>query len=85
MTSAGYAIANPPYDSITGNLTAEDVDWNNDGKLDNLNPFPFPIHREVLLQGKLVAASPFTGYEFLGDYIEVVSGILRRPDCLEGG
>lgn len=68
----------PPYDSITGNLTAEDVDWNNDGKLDNTNPFPFPIHREILMQGKLVTASPFQGYEIQGEYIEVVSGMLRQ-------
>lgn len=68
----------PPYDSITGDLTAEDVDWNNDRKLDNLSPFPFPIHREVLMQGRLVAASSFEGYAIEGEYIEVVSGMLRQ-------
>ncbi|RYD40571.1 MAG: hypothetical protein EOP85_14030, partial [Verrucomicrobiaceae bacterium] len=74
---------NPPYDNPdAGNpnslRAAEDVDWNNNGKMDAINPFPFAIQRSVFLSGSLTKASVSSGYEIEGTYQEVIAGMLRQ-------
>ena len=85
--SGGYVLPpgdqnNPPYDLF--DKTREDVDWNCDGKLDDLNPYPFPLYRSVTLNGSLVRGSPLAGYEITGRYTEVVYGLLRQSIRVEG-
>lgn len=85
--SGGYVLPpgdqnNPPYDLL--NPAAEDVDWNGNLKLDDLNPFPFPIYRSVTLVGQLTTASQQDGYTIAGDYLEMIYGMLRNPIRLEG-
>jgi len=75
---------NPPYDQFNTGASGEDVDWNCNGKLDDLNPFPFPIYRNVSLSGVLTSASPVSGYSIAGDYREVVYGMMRAPIQLRG-
>ena len=73
---------NPPYDKY--NPDQEDVDWNEDGLLDNINPYPFPIYRSVTFEGQVLSANPVDGYQIEGDYSELIYGMLRRPIQLEG-
>ncbi|MCL4785193.1 MAG: carboxypeptidase regulatory-like domain-containing protein [Verrucomicrobia bacterium] len=65
----------PPYTTFQHghgpNTAFKDVDLNGDGRLDNLNPFPFPIYRQVTLQGRRETPDRLTG-----NYIEAVEGIL---------
>ena len=79
---------NPPYDTFPD---ANDVDWNCNGSLDDLNPFPFPIYRSVMLEGSLTSAvsSPggavaTNGFVIKGHYSEIVYGMLPVPILLEG-
>lgn len=71
----------PPYDTFTG---ATDVDWMCDGNLDDTNPYPFPIYREVMLLGELVTASYGEGYRIEGNYLETIFGMLPHPIELFG-
>lgn len=85
--NGGYVLPpgdqnNPPYNQF--NNTGEDVDWNCDGRLDDLNPYPFPLYRSVTLNGRLTQGSPISGYEIAGQYTEVVYGLLRQPIRVEG-
>jgi hypothetical protein len=50
---------NPPYDQFSP--LAEDVHWNGNGQIDDLNPFPFSIYRSANLVGRLVTASAVEG------------------------
>lgn len=63
---------------------AEDVDWNNNGLVDAINPYPFPIQRTVTLSGVLVKGSPFDGYAVEGSYTELVTGMMKGAIQLEG-
>ncbi len=75
-------INDPPYDLFQ--TTKEDVDWNGNGVIDDLNPFPFPIYRSVLLEGALASGSEQDGFVVRGRYLETVYGMLRKPIRLEG-
>lgn len=48
-----------------------DKDWNGDGKVDVMNPFPFGLRREITLIGKRVTPSRLEG-----SYIEAIRGML---------
>ena len=63
----------PPYGTYQHNVGNPygDRDYNSDGKLDNLNPFPFAIYRQVTLLGRRVSADRLEG-----TYIEAVENIL---------
>ena len=61
-----------------------DVDWLDDGRLDAVNPFPFPIQRTVLLEGELARGNPTDGYVLAGDYRETVYGFGSEPIELLG-
>jgi subtilisin-like proprotein convertase family protein len=85
--SGGYVLPpgdqnNPPYDQF--NPLMEDVDWNGNNRIDDLNPFPFPIYRAVTLQGELATASQKDGYTVKGHYLELIYGMLRDPIRMEG-
>jgi len=85
--SGGYVLPpgdqnNPPYHQF--NPTVEDVDWNGNHVLDDLNPFPFPIYRSVTLVGQLTTASKKDDYNLEGKYLELIYGMLRNPIRLEG-
>jgi subtilisin-like proprotein convertase family protein len=77
-------LNNPPYATFATGADLEDVDWNCNGTLDDINPYPFPLYRSVLLQGKLVSSSASEGLLVSGDYVETVYGMLRTPIRLEG-
>jgi len=66
------------------NGTAEDIDWNCNGRFDAVNPLPFPIHRAVAITGRLVSADSVRGYVIEGEYAETVSGMSRDPIRLAG-
>jgi subtilisin-like proprotein convertase family protein len=59
----------PPYDTFPGD--AKDRDFNGDGKVDVMNPFPFGLRREVTLLGSRV-----TPNRLEGTYIESIRGML---------
>jgi subtilisin-like proprotein convertase family protein len=59
----------PPYDTFPGD--ANDRDFDNDGKVDLMNPFPFGIRREVTLLGTRVSPDRLEG-----TYIESIRGML---------
>ena len=85
--SGGYVLPpgdqnNPPYDQF--NSTGEDVDWNGNHQMNDLNPFPFPIYRSMNLVGQLTTASQKDGYTVQGNYLETIYGMLRNPIRLEG-
>ena len=62
----------PPYTTFQHSPAAYgDKDFNGDGKLDNLNPFPFPIYRQITLLGRRLTADRLEG-----TYIEAVENIL---------
>jgi subtilisin-like proprotein convertase family protein len=65
----------PPYNAFshTSGIGKDyaDKDWNNDGRLDNQNPFPFSIRREITLLGKRK-----TPDRLEGTYVEAVQGML---------
>lgn len=70
----------PPYTEFQdgkGYGTPKDVDANRDGKLDNLNPFPFAIQREITLQGRRLSPDRIESL-----YVEAVSGILPRGEVI---
>ncbi len=75
---------NEPFDVFDATATGNDANWNNDTKIDSVNPFPFPIHRQVTLSGTLLQGSPMTGYTVTGKYSEVVTGMSPQPIRLEG-
>ncbi len=85
--AGGYVLPpgdqnNPPYDTFQP--LDEDIDWNANGRLDDLNPFGFPIYRSVALLGQLTSASGANGFEIQGSYTEVIYGMLREPIRMEG-
>ncbi|MBN8460693.1 MAG: carboxypeptidase regulatory-like domain-containing protein [Verrucomicrobia bacterium] len=59
----------PPYDTFPGD--PKDRDFNNNGKVDLANPFPFGIRREVTLLGTRVSPDRLEG-----TYIESIRGML---------
>lgn len=59
----------PPYDTFPSD--AKDRDFNGDGKVDVMNPFPFGLRREVTLLGTRV-----TPNRLEGTYIESIRGML---------
>lgn len=59
----------PPYDTFPGD--PKDRDFNGDGKVDVMNPFPFGLRREVTLLGSRV-----TPNRLEGTYIESIRGML---------
>jgi subtilisin-like proprotein convertase family protein len=59
----------PPYDVFPGN--PKDRDFNANGKVDVMNPFPFGVRREVTLLGTRVSPNRLEG-----TYIESVRGML---------
>ncbi len=71
-----------PYQQF--NPSGEDVDWNCNGQFDALNPFPFPVYRQVSLSGALVTANTVDGFTLSGDYLETVYGMLKEPIQLVG-
>ena len=83
-------VNNPPFDEFDARLddtgSNNDVDWDNDGVIDDQNPFPFPIYRSLSLDGELEYASPIKdeGFVVKGTYREVVYGMLRDPIILHG-
>lgn len=72
----------PPYDTFPApgafvdnpNDPRQDKDYNKDGKLDVVNPFPFSVQREVTLVGKLVNPDRMEG-----TYTESIGGMLPPP------
>ncbi|MCL4180533.1 MAG: proprotein convertase P-domain-containing protein, partial [Verrucomicrobia bacterium] len=75
----------PPY-NVFGHTTGlgsdyQDKDWSNDGLLDNQNPFPFSIRREITLLGKRT-----TPDRLEGTYVEAIQGMLPESQriYLEG-
>lgn len=75
-----------PYDAFseTDAVAGADIDWNNNGWLDGVNPFPFPIQRSVTFEGSLVKANPTDGYVLEGRYSEVIHGMSKDPLVLLG-
>lgn len=71
----------PPYETFkTPKSTVEnegrafgDIDENGNGRLDNLNPFPFPVRRQVTLLGRRVDDDVLEG-----TYVEAL------PDVIQG-
>ncbi len=68
----------PPYDTFSHSVDLDpkanaqgDKDYDGDGQLDVMNPFPFAIQREVTLIGTRVAPDRFEGA-----YVEAVGGML---------
>lgn len=67
----------PPFDvfangSSAGNTNwSADIDLNGDGKLDNSNPFPFPLRREITLIGRRVNEN-----QLVGSYYESIQNVL---------
>jgi subtilisin-like proprotein convertase family protein len=68
----------PPYASFSNQTDSDpkknarlDKDFNGDGKVDLMNPFPFGLRREVTLIGRRVTPSRLEG-----DYIESIRGML---------
>lgn len=59
----------PPYDVFPGGV--KDRDFNGNGKVDVINPFPFGLRREVTLLGKRVSPDRLEG-----TYIESIRGLL---------
>ncbi|MBI1841567.1 MAG: proprotein convertase P-domain-containing protein [Verrucomicrobia bacterium] len=85
--SGGYVLPpgdvnNAPFGAFDGTL--EDIDWNCDGKLDAVNPFPFSIYRSVTLLGALTEGTSVDGYRIQGEYSETIFGMLREPIHLRG-
>ncbi len=79
----------PPYENFKGgtsnpapnqDIAFRDIDVNGDGKLDNLNPFPHPIGRQITLIGRRVDDG------FLkGTYVEAVKDAIQGQSIyLEG-
>lgn len=66
----------PPYTTFSHatNQVYGDRDWNRNRILDNQNPFPFAIRREVTLLGRRT-----TPDHLQGTYVEAISGILPAP------
>jgi hypothetical protein len=75
-----------PFDAFsdTDPAAGPDVDWNNNGRLDVVNPFPFPIQRTVSFEGLLVKGNPSDGYVLEGRYSEVIHGMSKEPLILLG-
>ena len=75
-----------PYDAFseTDAAAGADIDWNNNGRLDVVNPFPFPIQRSVTFEGSLVKGNPSDGYVLEGRYSEVILGMSKDPLVLLG-
>ena len=71
-----------PYSQF--NPSMEDIDWNCNGKFDAINPYPFPICRQVSMQASLVSANSTDGYKISGQYFESVYGMMREPIQLVG-
>lgn len=71
-----------PYQQF--NPSGEDVDWNCNGILDALNPYPFPVYRQITLSGALTEANTADGFTLVGDYSETVYGMLKQPIQLRG-
>ncbi len=68
----------PPYNNFRNDnatnsigLNAGDHDYNGNGILDNQNPFPFTIRREVTLLGKRVSPDHLEG-----TYVEAIQNLL---------
>ncbi len=67
----------PPFDVFShgnsgGNTNwSADIDLNRDGKLDNSNPFPFPLRREITLIGRRVNEN-----QLVGSYYESIQNVL---------
>lgn len=69
-------IDNPPFNPTPHE---EDIDWNNNGKFDRINPYPFEIEREITLIGDRVADTVLEG-----KYSEVIKNALPYPIHLQG-
>ena len=61
-----------------------DIDWNGNDKMDNDNPFPFPIQRSIQLVGEVDSNDPVRGYVLKGDYTEIIHGMTKEPILLKG-
>jgi subtilisin-like proprotein convertase family protein len=67
----------PPFEVFAngnsgGNTNwSRDIDLNGDGKLDNSNPFPFPLRREITLIGRRVNEN-----QLVGSYYESIQNVL---------
>lgn len=75
-------VNRPPYAQF--NPSMEDVDWNCNGAFDAVNPYPFPIYRQVSMRAALATANVSDGYKIQGDYTETIYGMLRDPIILTG-
>ncbi|MBL9168209.1 MAG: PKD domain-containing protein [Verrucomicrobiales bacterium] len=75
-----------PYDAFSevDSAAGVDIDWNNNGRLDVVNPFPFPIQRSVTFEGSLVKGNPTDGYVLEGRYSEIIHGMSKEPLVLLG-
>ncbi len=74
-----------PYDVFLGEQIADkDADWNDNERVDAINPLPFPIQRSVFFDGALVSGDPINGHVISGRYTEVIHGMMREPITLEG-
>lgn len=69
-------IDNPPFNQVP---SEDDIDWNDDGKFDRINPLPFSIERELTLVGDRV-----TDTILEGEYFEVIKNALPYPIYLQG-
>ena len=75
-------VNNAPFKRFDGMM--EDLDWNCNGKLDAVNPYPFPVYRAVSINGRLTAGTSANGYTIEGEYSELIYGMLRDPIHLKG-
>ncbi len=76
-----FATFKTGKDDATGGVGFGDFDFNNDGRLDNSNPFPFALRREVSLQGVRLSGS-----RLVGQYVESIQNLLPGDEkiYLEG-
>ena len=62
-------------DPFTGDQRFTDKDYNDDGLVDNANPFPFPIFREVTLLGERITLN-----RWVGTYTESIDNLLPEGE-----
>ncbi len=76
-----YATFRTGADDESGGRGFGDFDGNGDGLLDNSNPFPFPVRREITLVGTNVNEN-----RLVGRYVETFQNLLpdRRRITVEG-
>ena len=73
----------PPF-GVFDPKSTDDIDWNGDGRLDHVNPFPFPVLRTVSITGRLVSDKAPEGTLVAGTFIDMVYGMMREPIQVEG-